>query len=172
MIVLQFSLSVIFIACAALLKYQSAKLLEADFGYNREKVAFVQLGKESIDKLDVLKTEIARHRNVVRVSAAGNLPLDWESPIPVHLPDTAGEESFTMEAYGVDYGLIETLELQMKEGRSFSEDFADKNSLIISETAVKKLGWENPIGRQLVVGDKTGSVIGVAVRFSLCRYRI
>jgi putative ABC transport system permease protein len=165
MIIFQFSLSVIFIACAALVKYQTKHIFEADFGYNREKVAFVQLGKESLDKLDVLKTEIARHRDVVRVSAAGSMPLVWDSPTPVRLPDAAEDESFTMEAYGVDYGLVETLELQMKEGRSFSKDFADKNSLILNETAVKKLEWENPIGKQLVVGGKTGTVIGVTKDF-------
>ena len=165
MIVFQFSLSVIFIACAALLKYQTGHLLEADFGYNREKVAFVQLGKESLDKIDVLKTEIARHRDVVRVSAAGNLPIVWDSPTQVRLPEVAEDESFTMEAYGVDYGLVETLELQMKEGRTFSKDFADKNSLILNETAVKKLEWENPIGKQLVVDGKTGTVVGITKDF-------
>ncbi len=165
MIVFQFSLSVIFIACAALLKYQAGHLFEADFGYNREKVAFVQLGKESLGKLDVLKNEIARHQDVLRVSAAENLPLVWDSPTPIRLPEAAGDDSFTMEAYGVDYGFVETLELRMKEGRSFSKDFADNDSLILSETAIRKLGWENPIGRQLVVGDKTGTVIGVAEDF-------
>ncbi len=165
MIVFQFSLSIIFIACAALLKYQAGHLLEADFGYNREKVAFVQLGKGSLDKLDVLKTEIARHRGVVRVSGAGNLPLVWDSPTAVRLPDTAEDESFTMEAYGVDYGFVETLELQMKEGRTFEKDFADKDSLILNETAVKKLEWENPLGKQLVVGDRMGTVIGVTKDF-------
>jgi putative ABC transport system permease protein len=165
MIVFQFSLSVIFIACASLLKYQTGHLYEADFGYNRDNVAFVHLGKESLDKLDVLKTEIARHRNVIRVSAAGNLPFVWDSPTPVRLPDAAGDESLTMEAYGVDYGLVETLQLEMKEGRTFSKDFADKNSLILNETAAKKLQWDNPIGKRLVVGDKEGTVIGVTKDF-------
>jgi putative ABC transport system permease protein len=165
MIIFQFSLSVIFIACAALLRYQSGHFLEADLGFNREKVAFVQLGKESRDKLEVLKTEISRHPEVVHVSAAGNLPFVWDSPTQVRLPDAAEDESFTMEAYGVDYGLIETLMLQIKEGRSFARDFADKNSLILNDTAVKKLGWKNPIGKQLVVGNKTGTVIGVTEDF-------
>ncbi len=165
MIVFQFSLSVVFIACAALLKYQTGHLLEADFGYNREKVAFVQLGKESLGKLDVLKTEVARHREVLHVAAAGNLPLVWDSPTQVRLPEAAEDESFTMEAYGVDYGFVETLQLQIKEGRSFAKDFADKNSLILNQTAVDKLDWENPLGKQLVVGDKAGTVIGIADDF-------
>jgi putative ABC transport system permease protein len=165
MIIFQFSLSILFIASAALLKYQSGHLFEADFGYNRDNVAFVRLGKTSLDKLDVLKTEIARHREVVSISAAQNLPLVWDSPTAVRLPDAAEDESFTMEAYGVDYGIVETLELRMNEGRAFAKDFADKDSLILNEAAVKKLQWENPLGKQLVVGDKTGTVIGVAEDF-------
>jgi putative ABC transport system permease protein len=165
MIVFQFTLSVIFIAFAALLKYQTGHLLEADFGYKRDNVAFVQLGKDSGEKLEVLKTEIARHPNVVRVSAAGNLPLVWDSPTPVRLPETAEDEALTMEAYGVDYGFSETLKLQLKEGRSFSRDFADKNSFILNQTAVAKLGWENPLGKRLIVGERDGTVIGVAEDF-------
>ncbi len=165
MIVFQFMLSVIFIACAALLKYQAGHLLGADFGFDRNNVAYVQLGKETKNRIEVLKTEIARYPEVAAVSGAANLPIVWESPAPVRLPDMAEDESFTMEAYGVDYGFVETLELRMKEGRSFSRDFADKNSLILNETAVQKLEWENPIGKQLIIGSRTGTVIGVAEDF-------
>jgi putative ABC transport system permease protein len=165
MIVFQFALSVIFIACAALLKYQSGHLLEADFGFNRENIAFVQMGEEARDRIEVLRTEIARYPDVVVVSAAANLPIVWESPTPVRLPDAALDESFTMEAYGVDYGFVETVELRMREGRSFSRDFADRDSLILNEAAVKRLDWENPIGKQLIVGNRAGTVIGVAEDF-------
>ncbi len=165
MIVFQFSLSILFISCAFLLKYQARHLFEADFGYNREKVAYVELGKEARDKLDVLKTEIARHEEVVHVSGAGSLPVVWESPAPVRLPDTAEDESVTMQAYGVDYGFVETLEIQMEKGRRFSRDFADADSLILTEAALEKLKWEHPIGRQLIVGGRTGTVVGVAEDF-------
>ncbi len=165
MIVFQFSLSVIFIACAALLKYQAGHLLEADLGFSREKVAAIQIGKEAREKLEVLKTEIARHPDVVLVSAAANMPVVWDSPTPVRLPDTDEDQGFIMEAYGVDYGFVEALEIRMKKGRSFSRDFSDKNSLILSETAVQKLGWENPVGQQLVVDNKRGTVIGVTEDF-------
>lgn len=165
MIVFQFSLSIIFIACAGILKFQSGHLLEADLGFNREKVAAIQLGEESQGKFDVLKTEISRHPDVVEVSAAGNLPVVWESPTPVRLPDAAEDEALTMHAYGVDYGFVEVLELQIKEGRSFSRDFADRDSLLLSEMAARRLEWQNPIGRQLVVGEKTGTVIGVVNDF-------
>ena len=165
MIIFQFLFSIIFIACAGILKNQSGHLLKADLGFNREKIAVIQLEKESQGKLDVLKTEIAHHPDVVQVSAAAALPIVWESPTPVRIPQTTEEEAFTMEAYGIDYGFLETLEFEIKEGRSFSRDFSDKNSFILSETAVQKLDWENPVGKQLVVGGQTGTVIGVVNDF-------
>jgi len=57
------------------------------------------------------------------------------------------------------------LEINIKEGRSFSLDFADEKNFILNETAVKKLQWENPIGKQLTVGDQTGSVVGIVKDF-------
>jgi putative ABC transport system permease protein len=165
MIVFQFSFSIIFIACAGILKNQSGHLLEADLGFSRERIAVVQLEKGSQGKLDVLKTEIARHPDVVHVSAAAELPIVWESPTPVRLPQAAEDEAFTMEAYGIDYGFIEALEFEIKQGRSFSRDFMDKNSFILSAAAVQKLGWENPVGKQLIVGGQTGTVIGVVNDF-------
>jgi putative ABC transport system permease protein len=165
MIVVQFSLSVVFIASAGILRNQFGHIWEADMGYNRERVAVVELGGDARNKLEVLKTEISRHPDVVHFSASGQLPLVWESAKPVRLPDAPEDEAFTMEAYGVDYGFIEALEMQLKKGRSFSQNFADKESFVLSEKAVQKLGWENPLGRQLIVGEKTGTVIGVVKDF-------
>jgi ABC-type antimicrobial peptide transport system permease subunit len=165
MIVFQFSLSVIFIASAGILKHQFGRFLEADMGYSRERVAVIQLGGEARSKLEVLKTEISRHPDVVQVSASGNLPLVWESAEPVRLPDAPEDEAFTMEAYGVDYDFIEALEMKIKEGRSFSRDFPDRQSFILSERAVQKLEWESPLWKQLTVGDKTGTVVGVVKDF-------
>jgi putative ABC transport system permease protein len=165
MIVFQFAFSVIFIASAGILRSQFGHLWEADMGYNRERVAVIQLGEESRNKLEVLKTEISRHPDVIQVSASGNVPLVWEPKQTVRPPDVHEDEALTMKAYGVDYGFIEALEMQIMQGRSFSRDFADRHNFILSETAVQKLGWEDPIGEFLTVGDQTGTVIGVVKDF-------
>lgn len=50
MIVFQFALSVIFIASAGILRNQFGHLWEADMGYNRDRVAVIQLGGEAGNK--------------------------------------------------------------------------------------------------------------------------
>jgi putative ABC transport system permease protein len=75
------------------------------------------------------------------------------------------EEALTMEAFGVDYNFVETLEMKVIRGRSFSKEYEDANSFIISETAAEKLNSENPVGEHLTVGEQSGVVIGVVKDF-------
>ncbi|MGA8265614.1 MAG: ABC transporter permease, partial [Ignavibacteriaceae bacterium] len=71
----------------------------------------------------------------------------------------------------VDYDFIKTLGINLLEGRNFSEQYGtDKdNSIIINETAAKKLGIKNPVGTEVYIpgggGEKLVKVIGVIKDF-------
>lgn len=41
----------------------------------------------------------------------------------------------------------------------------DENSFILSEMAARRLGWQEPLGKILYVGDRKGTVIGIAKNF-------
>ena len=70
-----------------------------------------------------------------------------------------------VEGLAVDYNFIETMGLEVIEGRSISEEFGNnvQNSTILNEMAVKKLGIKEPIGTML--GPKT--IIGIVRDFDL-----
>jgi putative ABC transport system permease protein len=165
LIIFQFTLAVVFIAASSLIKEQSGHLLRADLGFSREQIAVIRLNQETRAKLELLKEKAAVQASVLQVTASSALPLVWENPRPARPPDAAEEEAITFQAYGVDYNFTEALEIPLIRGRAFSRTQPDREALILNETAVKKLGWENPIGRPLVVGDRTGIVIGVAKDF-------
>jgi ABC-type antimicrobial peptide transport system permease subunit len=165
MIVLQFTLSIIFIAFAGIAKDQFKHLIKADFGYNKDRIAAIRLHGETRSKLELMKTEFSRNPGVLSVTASANLPILWFSQSPAMLPGADKEEALTVEAYGIDYNFIELLEMQITQGRSFSQDYGDDNSFILNETAAQKLQWEDPLGKQLTIGDKTGTVIGVVKDF-------
>ena len=68
----------------------------------------------------------------------------------------------------VDFDLINTMEMELVDGRNFSREFATDTSqaVIINETAVRELGWENPIGMQFEREDaQPMTVIGVVKDF-------
>jgi putative ABC transport system permease protein len=53
-----------------------------------------------------------------------------------------------------DFDYLDTLQMEMIAGRYFSKDRpADKNSVIINETAAKALGIEDPVEKRLIRGS-------------------
>jgi len=75
------------------------------------------------------------------------------------------EENFNLNANMVDESYLETLGMEMAEGRFLSRDYgADVKKVILNETAVKVLGYEDPIGKTINMWFDTASpyeVIGV-----------
>jgi putative ABC transport system permease protein len=165
MIVFQFAISILLIIIAGTVKGQFKHLLNADMGYSRERVAVIQISDEMRSKRQVIQTEIERLPEVLAMSASGSIPVVWESPRSVRPVDVGKEEALTMQAYGVDYNFVEALEMKIANGRSFSKKLGDKNSLIISETAAKRLKMDNPVGEHLAVGDRSGVVVGMVKDF-------
>lgn len=165
MIVFQFTLSIIFIVAASLLKDQFSHFRKADLGYNREQIAVLPVTDDARAKIDLLRAEISQNPDVAFITASASVPIVWESPRPAMSPDKTEEEAITVQAYGVDYDFLQALDIQILGGRSFSRDYADKNSFIISETTANRMQWEDPIGKPLKVGDHVGTVIGVVKDF-------
>ena len=161
MIVLQFTLSIIFIAFACILRNQFDQLLVSDFGYNRNNIASIQVSELSHAKRELLKTEILQNPDVFSITGSGNIPIFWFSKQNALIAGQEKTNSITMDYYAVDYNFIELLDLTIIRGRSFSKVMGDENSVVLNETAVEKFQFKNPIGKQLIVGDKTWTVVGI-----------
>ncbi len=165
LIVVQFTLSIILIAAASLVKDQFDVLLKADFGYNREGVAFIKLSDESRLKFESFKTEISHYPDIITTSASAGIPLIWSSRQNVWLQGQKEEDAKKLQTYCVDYNFTEALGMEMISGRSFTKQQGDDNSFVLNESAVKRLNLENPIGKQLNFGGRTGIVIGIVRDF-------
>src|SRR5690606_24038013 len=62
----------------------------------------------------------------------------------------------------VGYDFVETLHLQLKEGRDFSRAFgADSAAYLLNETAAARMGFESAIGQTVDWGNRPGEIIGV-----------
>ncbi|UCC80453.1 MAG: ABC transporter permease [Candidatus Zixiibacteriota bacterium] len=165
MIIFQFIFSIIFIAFAAILNEQFINFKTSDFGFNRGGVAAVALSEELRSSRHLLQNDFAQNPEITSISASANLPIVWITSSPVSEPDKGPDESIAMAVYGVDYDFIEMLDIGIIRGRTFSREFTDDNSLVISETAASKLQWDDPLGKRLTIEDKTGTVIGVSRDF-------
>jgi len=161
LVVTQFTFSILLILITIITIKQTKHNLNVDLGFDRSGIIAANLNREARNEIDVLKKELVRHADIVSVSAAAAIPIEWNTEEQVVPEGVAKEDALNMNTYAVDYGFIEMLGIKIRQGRSFSQDFTDVNSFIINETAAEQLQWENPIGKQLVIGEKKGRVIGV-----------
>jgi hypothetical protein len=65
----------------------------------------------------------------------------------------------------MDYGMMELLDLQMVEGRRFSNAFADSSSVILNETAIAAMGLKHPVGQTITVWGKKRQIVGIIKDF-------
>jgi len=166
LVVFQFSVSVILIVLAMVWQRQTELVYKADLGYNRNDVLGIPISGEAKANLHLLKRKMENHPDVEAVSASARLPGRWRIDAKVIPEGISEKEAWTMQAFGTDYDFCRVLDMEMKLGRPFSKDFHDENSFIINQCAVERLGWDNPIGKELTVDNKKGQVVGVIKDFN------
>lgn len=165
LVVVQFTFSIILILMTVISIKQSRHNRKINLGFDRSNIVAVTLNKDSRENLETLKNELIRNRDILSVSATSALPVEWNTESQVLPEGTLEEEAITMNAYGVDIGLVEMLDISMIEGRSFSREYADTDSFIINRTAREHLPWQDPIGKRLTLRGQKGTIIGVAQDF-------
>lgn len=165
LVVLQFMLSIILIVGTILLRKQFHFLMDLDLGYDKENIVVLPISDDVRPKFKLLKDVFLQNPEITHVSAAARLPFQWESEVQAIPEDMHTREAWMMNGYAVDYDFVETLGIQIVEGRSFNPQFMDDDNFIINETAVHQFKWNDLVGKRLIVDNIEGTVIGTARDF-------
>jgi hypothetical protein len=83
----------------------------------------------------------------------GTYGIEWPGKNP--------EDRTEFENMPANYGLIEMLGIEIKEGRPFSRDFADSSSIIFNEAAIKFMGLTDPLGKEVKLWGRNMQIVGV-----------
>ena len=178
LVVFQFGMSILLVICT-LVVYQQLRFIETkDMGFARDHIVRLPIfvhdfaGEPNPQmrlsaRHQMVKQVFLEHPNILSASAlryditgySGRLRLAW--------PDGDPTKERTFRINEVDDSFFETFEIPVLRGRAFSADVASDTSqaIILNETAVRLLGWENdPIGKQIVLpayDNLSLTVIGV-----------
>lgn len=171
--VLQFSISIVLIFATAVVYAQIHYMKNKNLGFNPEQIISITLTDPSLrEKTEVFKSEILRDPSIVSACASFGTPASGNGCGRSFIPEGYAEgESVHMETLFIDYDFIETYGLTLLSGRNFFREFSTdiENAFILNETAVKKLGWEEPIGKRFSEEDSDveAKVIGIVKDFHL-----
>ncbi|MDP5139188.1 MAG: ABC transporter permease, partial [Spirosomaceae bacterium] len=167
LIVVQFSISVLLIACTIVVWNQLNYLRNKPLGFNQKQVISVPVGNgiNGYKLLDFFRNELANQPQIVSVTGADNnlgTGNDGHNYMSVFGFGIDGKE-YKTNGLNIDFDYIETLDLQLIAGRSFDRKYTTDSSeaCVINETMAKQLGGkEKALGKVLPLdGDK--KIIGI-----------
>jgi putative ABC transport system permease protein len=164
LVVTQFGLAIIFIFCVLVINRQIYFMQQSDLGFDKESVMvlYPQAGPE---KVDVIAEQIEAIPGVQKVAVGGNVPVNMGNFNTMNKWD--GNESakplmfFMMQ---VDDKYLDLLDIKLTEGRQFNRGTIG-NEVIVNETAVKKMGMSEPLGKIIWQGDVRYTIIGIVKDF-------
>jgi putative ABC transport system permease protein len=167
LVVFQFAITVTLIVSVLIVYKQISLIQSVNLGYNKDNIirfnaeGKVLSGEENfiaqLKKIPGVINATYTSHDMVGRNFGGDM-VEWPGKNP--------KDDYYFEGVNAGLGFIETMGMQMAEGRSYSKDFGnDSSNIIFNETAVKAMGLKNPIGKTVKWFGRNMQIIGVVKDF-------
>ncbi|MFC2169553.1 ABC transporter permease [Acidobacteriota bacterium] len=168
LVVVQFSLSILLIIGTTVVYKQLNYMKNKKLGWDKEHLLYVSLRADIRKSYEALKKELINDSRILGATGVFQLPgynfgnsggADWEGKDPT--------QKVLIGINVVDFDFIETLKIEMAEGRSFSSEFPSdlSGSFVINEELAKIIGKKLVIGERFSFVGIKGPIIGVMKNF-------
>jgi putative ABC transport system permease protein len=167
LIVLQFTIAVGLVMASVVYYRQMSFITQYNPGYTASDIVEVGLPPQRVNQqaVDFFRTELTRDPSIIRVGFGEMSPEDGAQ---VNLNGT----QIKIALSNIDQYFIPTLEIPIKEGRNFSNDFTtdSSRSVIVNDAFVKEAALKDPIGKQITMTysrsiNQPRTIVGVVKDF-------
>jgi ABC-type antimicrobial peptide transport system permease subunit len=164
LVVVQFTVSVLLVGGTVIVFRQIQYAKDRPVGFERKGLLSVPMTTGDIyANYNTIRNELVASRMVTEVSESqgpltdnwvGNSDVKWKGKDPNNNP------GFAIVGATIGYG--KTIGWELTAGRDFSTEFpSDSSKLILNQSAAKVMGFKDPVGELIQMGEKTYSVVGV-----------
>ncbi|MBN1326359.1 MAG: ABC transporter permease [Candidatus Cloacimonetes bacterium] len=164
LVIFQFTLSIALIGSTAVVQKQLKFIKNKDLGYDREQVLLFDMQDSAMyEGIELLQEELKKHGAFQKVATAGNVPGRTFGRTGINPEDATDEDIWIMSQVSLSADAIDALGMKIVSGENFLPVMNNDNfEVIINQTAARKLGWDDPIGKRFFFGPQDS--LGVAVR--------
>jgi len=171
LVVFQFAVSTVLISGSVVILKQLNYIQNKSLGFDKEQLLVLPVRTDEMrNQSETLKIEMLKISGVSSVSAVSNVPGRQFNQNPIYL---ATDDHSRVDASQLrsDFDIFNTLGLNIIEGRGFDRSFSTDSAtaFVLNQKAVKALGGENLVGKELVCdadGDLLrGTIIGIVEDF-------
>ncbi len=167
LVVLQFTFAIMLIVCTLVIRKQVQFAEDRDNGYNNRNLIHVDFSGDIERNYELIRQEllstgtaVSVSKNMVPISQDSwhSWALRWHNEIPA-------DTNRTITLFSTDADLIRTAGLHLITGRDINiyQYPGDSNSVLLNETAVKMMGFKEPLGQIITepYDHKSFQVVGV-----------
>ncbi len=168
LVVFQFAISLILIVSVVVVYKQIEFIQNKKLGFNRDNVVHFQFNESDLVSQDIFISEVKKIPSVINASSMeGNFVNDvndtngsfnWEGKDPNSDP--------VFHYFRINYDMMEMMDVDMIEGRSFDRKFNNENrKIIFNEAGIKLMGLKDPVGKTFNLWGDDFEIVGVAKNF-------
>ncbi len=175
LVLFQFFITISLISGTLIIFKQYSFLKNKDLGYNKDQVVILSLANPQYQKLYQYKTELEKLPGIEKVDCSDYLPMNSTNWTMFTWEGAAAEQYMKMNINYIGSEFTEVYDIEIVNGEGFRPELADREQMyvLLNETAVKELGWEDdPIGKEIMWqvdyrtrNVKTAKVVGIAKDF-------
>ena len=167
LVVAQFAVSIFLVIATLLIFRQTNHMRDQRLGFDKEKILVIERAN-SLSNVEQFMNSLKGNSAVSEVSATAHVPgrlLGGGTFEAIGIPAT---ERFLFRAMNVDYDFADAYGLKLKSGRFFDHNLqSDTASIVINEATAKMVGWDDPIGKEVLpTAGNRRKVIGVVEDFN------
>jgi putative ABC transport system permease protein len=167
LVVVQFSLSIIFILGMIVVYRQIDYIHNKNLGFDKENLLYMPLEGELQKNFMTFKQELQKQPGISAVTSAQSSPLEVGSSTQgVRWPGKDTTQLILFSTNPVTYDYIKTMDIKLIAGRDFDPSFSlDTMAYLVNEAAARKIGYKDPVGKELTMWGDKGTIIGVMKDF-------
>ena len=167
LVVFQFTISTILILSVFIISEQINYAQSKELGWKRDNIIQFEYSAESSEAYQAFSNELKAIPGVVNATGFNhNLTGEYGTTTGLSWEGKNPEDQISFVALEAGFNFIETMDMELTDGRSFrAESDYNDTKIILNESAVKKIGMDDPVGRVVNLWGQKREIIGVVKDF-------
>lgn len=156
LVVFQFVTSIVLIISTILIYNQLNFIQNKNLGFQKDQVIIIENTYALDNQVEVYKQQLLQQPEVQSVTVSSFLPVPSSRSNSTFSTtrEFRQDNTINMAIWEVDTDYLETIGLSMASGRFFDEALlTDSSAIILNETAVGILGFDQPLGEKIYYPD-------------------
>ena len=166
LIIFQFALSTVIIICTMVVTRQLHYIRDVNLGYNKENIICLKAKGDISNNYNAFKNKLMANPDIINITRSE--PFGTQSLGKTEGVNWAGKKrKFQTWMLHIDWDFATTYKLEMLQGRFYSAEHpSDRtDAYVLNEAAINEMGLDDPIGKEITVWRRQGTIIGIVKNF-------